>query len=416
MKKRIHVLLLITVIIMMFTGCKGGAEDTAGIIEEDYTPVEVEKAVIKDMGNNITLQGKVHANDEAMVLPKIPGRVSEVRVKLGDSVQKDTVLFVMDQEDINRNVEQAQKSVELAQKSTKQAQKSAEQSANGIETAKINYESLKENIENAEKNLQRTKELFEAGAISQSQLEQAELAASKKPLEAAQAQIRQAEMAYEQSQIGYEQALNQLSQAELGYRQAQSALDDTIVKAPMSGVISSLNVVAGELSGGSQPLATIADIDTLYFQTDVTENIVNSLKVGQKVALNIPSAMEEEITATIDFISSTPDTRTQLYMVKVYIDNTSHKIKAGMSGHITLDTESRQNVLVTDIRGVLDREGEHFVMVAEGDYAVEKKVTPGMDIGSEIEIIEGLKEGDRVIVKGQHYVADGEKIKIVGGE
>ena len=416
MKKRIHVLLLITVIIMMFTGCKGGAEDTAGIIEEDYIPVEVQKAEIKDMGNNITLQGKVHANDEAMVLPKIPGRVSEVRVKLGDSVQKDTVLFVMDQEDINRNVEQAQKSVELAQKSTKQAQKSVEQSANGIETAKINYESLKENIENAEKNLQRTKELFEAGAISQSQLEQAELAASKKPLEAAQAQIRQAEMAYEQSQIGYEQALNQLSQAELGYRQAQSALDDTIVKAPMSGVISSLNVVAGELSGGSQPLATIADIDKLYFQTDVTENIVNSLKVGQKVALNIPSAMEEEITATIDFIGSTPDARTQLYMVKVYIDNASGNIKAGMSGHITLDTESRQNVLVTDVSGVLDREGEYFVMVAEGDYAVEKKVTPGMDIGSEIEIVEGLKEGEMVIVKGQHYVADGEKIKIVGGE
>lgn len=401
-KKAIYILLLMTAVIMFITGCKGRAEDALAAVEEDYIPVEVQKAEIKDMGNNITLQGKVHANDEAMVLPKIPGKVSEVKVKLGDFVGKDSVLFVIDQGDIMRSLEQAQQSVNLAQKSVDQAE-------NGINTAKINYESLKENIENAENNLKRTKELFEAGAVPKSQLEQAELAASRKPLEAAEGQIRQAE-------IGYQQALNQLSQAELGYQQAQSSLEDTLVKAPMKGVISSLNVVAGELASGAQPLATISDIDKLYFQVDVTENIVNDLSQGQKVSLYIPAAMEEEISATIDFISSTPDSRTQLYMVKIYIDNSNHKIKAGMSGHISLDTEKRQGVLVIDSRAVLDREGEVYVLVVEEDHALEKKVTLGMDTGSEVEVIEGLKEGDMVIVKGQHYAVDGEKIKIVGGE
>ena len=414
-KKGIYILLLTIIMLMVITGCKNGQEDVA-IVEDDYIPVEVETAQIKDLGNNIMLQGKIYANDEAMVLPKIPGRVSEVRVNLGDIVEKDTILFVMDQEDINRSIEQAQKTVELAQTSTEQSLNSMEQTKNGIETAKINYESIKDNIENAEKNLNRTKELFEAGAVSQVQLEQAELAASRRPLEVAEAQIRQAEMAYNQAQIGYDQTLNQLAQAQLGYEQALSALDDTIVRAPISGVISSLNVVAGELASGAQPLATIADVDKLYFRTDVTENMVNNLKEGQKVSLHIPSAMKGEIEGKIDFISPTPDARTQLYMVKVYIDNTDHNIKAGMSGHITLDTESRQDVLVINTRGVLDRDGEYYVMVAEGDYAVEKKVTIGMETSSEVEIVDGLESGDKVIVKGQHYVSDGEKIKIVGGE
>ncbi|AOY78260.1 efflux transporter periplasmic adaptor subunit [Clostridium formicaceticum] len=402
MKKVICPLLLTMFLAIALVGCKGKEEVAVTAPEEAYVPIEIEKAETKFIGNSITLNGKIHANDEAVVLPKIQGKVTTVNVKLGDYVRKDSVLFVIDQKDMLRSIEQTQQSVNLAQKSVDQAE-------NAITTAKINYDSIKESIENAETNLQRTKELFEAGAASKTQLEQAELAASRRPLEVAESQIRQAE-------ISYQQALNQLNQAEVTHRQTQDKLEDTVVRAPMSGVISSLNVIAGELASGAQPLATIADIDRVYFQVDVTENIVNTLYTGQKVSVHIPAALEEEVEGTIDFISPTVDASTRLYTVKVYIDNKDRKIRTGMSGSMALNLDSRDNVVVINRRAVLDKEGNNIVFVVEGDHAVEKQVTLGMNTASEVEVIEGLQEGDQVIVKGQQYVTDGERVKIVGGE
>lgn len=401
-KKVIYTLLLTMVLAITLVGCRGDKETAAIEAGDAYVPVEVQKAETKSIGNNITLNGKIHANDEAMVLPKIPGRVTTVNVKLGDYVQKDSVLFVMDQKDIVRSIEQAQQTINSAQKSVEQAE-------NSINTARISYNSTKDNVENAEINLQRVRELYEAGAAPKSQLEQAELAASRRPLEVAESQIRQAE-------IGYQQALNQLAQAEITYQQAQSALEDTIVRAPMSGVISSLNVIAGELASGAQPLAIISDIDRVYFQVDVTENIVNNLHTGQQVSVHIPAALEEEVKGTIDFISPTVNSNTRLYTVKVYIDNSGRRIRTGMSGSMVLDLDSRDNVVAINSRAVIDKEGENIVFTVEGDHAVEKQVILGMNTGSEVEVIEGLKEGDRVIIKGQQYVIDGERVKVVGGE
>ncbi|ABR46424.1 efflux transporter, RND family, MFP subunit [Alkaliphilus metalliredigens QYMF] len=401
-KKVIYFLLLTLLLTTVLVGCSGEEEATTILEEEAYVPVEVERAETKYIGNGVNLNGKIHANDEAMVLPKIPGRVTSVNVKLGDFVQKDSVLFTIDQKDVLRSIEQAEQSVNLAQRSVEQAE-------NAVETTKISFETTKENIENAEINLQRTKELFDAGAASRSQLEQAELAASRRPLETVENQIRQAE-------IGYQQALNQLSQAQIGYRQAQDALEDTVVRAPMSGVISILNVVAGELAGGTQPLATIADINRVYFQVDVTENIVNMLGDGQEVVVNIPAALEGEIIGTIDFISSTANPNTRLYTVKVNIDNQERKIRTGMSGSMDLDLDGRDNVLVINSRAVLNQEGEDIVFVVEEDHAIERQVVLGMNTGAEVEIVEGLREGESVIVKGQQYVVDGERVKIVGGE
>ncbi len=397
----IVILLLITSIVAV--RCAGNSGETATDTEKDlYVPVEVEEAAIKTIANSVVLNGKIHTNDEAMILPKIPGKVEKVNVKLGDYVQKGAVLFVMDQKDISKSVEQAEEALNTVRIGVEQAE-------NGVETAKINYNSIKERIENAKVNLERTRALYEAGAISKSQLEQAELAASNTSLEAAERQVRQAELAYEQ-------ALNQLSQAEISYRQAQDALDDTVVRAPISGVISSINVVEGELAGGAQPLAVISDINKVYLQVDVAENMVNILKEGQEVSIEVPAALDEKMTGKVDYISSTINPMTQLYMVKVYLNNSEGKIRTGMSGSITVDIEKVEDTLVVDSKAVIEKEGEYFIYIVEDDHAVEKKVKIGMDTGSEVEILEGIEEGDKVIVKGQHYITDGERVKIVGGE
>lgn len=401
--KRIFTLLFILLVIsMLMIGCSRNAvQETAGI-EEDYIPVEVESIKKEALANKITLNGKIYANEEVTVMPQTPGTVAKVNIKLGDDVAKDQVLFVMDQKDIQNAIEQAEHSIDLTKRGVEQAE-------SGIKSAKINYESTKESLEDALATLERTKTLYEAGAIPKTQLEQAEMAASSRPLETAEAQVLQAE-------ISYQQALNQLSQAQSSYEQAKGNLDNTLVKAPIRGVVSSLSVVEGQLASNAQGAATIADIDSIYLKVDVTENMVNRLHQGQEVSVKVEAALNGKIEGRIDYISSTTDAKTQLYTVKVYIHNKEGKIRSGMSGSIELDVESRQNVLTVRSSAVIDKEGEQVVYLVVDERAVEQKVRLGLNTGIYIEVMEGLKEEDVVIIKGQHYVAEGQKVKAVRGE
>lgn len=401
-KTIILLMVMLTVIVGSISGCSKTEEVNQLQEEEKYTPVEIQKASISTMENKISINGKVTANEEIAVIPKAVGIVTSVKVSLGDTVQEGSVLFTIEQQDVLKSVDQAANGIELAKKGVAQAE-------NAVKSATINYELNKEKIENAKINLERMKELYEEGAISKSQLEQAELAASDKNLDALMGQISQAE-------ISYQQALNQLTQAEISYEQASSGLSNTVVKAPMSGIISSLNVKEGQIATNSQAAATIVDMNQVYVQINVVESIVNKLQVGQEVEVNIPAAFDEYITSTISYISPTADPRSQLYPIKIYIDNADKNIRPGMNGEVKLGTDKVDSAIVIKGSAVLDRDGKKIVYVVEDNKAVEKIVTVGLDTGDYVEIKEGIKEGDSVIVEGQHYVENGEVVKVVRGE
>lgn len=393
-------MLLLTVIITG-TGCTrqvSGEEVT----DTSYVPVETEKAVINTIANTTRFSGKIVANKEVSVIPKTVGVVASINVKQGDKVTKDTVLFTLEKEDILKSVEQAQNSVNLASKSVEQA-------TNGVRTANINYEMSKDQLENAKVSLERTKALYEAGAVSKAQLEQAEMAASEKGLEIAKGQVLQAE-------ISLQQAQGQLRQAEISYEQALSNSNNTLVKAPIDGYVSILNIQEGQIATNSQVAAVIVDTNELYMQLNVVEKLVNRLYLGQDVKITIPAAYNEGQRSTINFISPSADARTQLYPVKIYLGNDNQSIKPGMNGEAILDLDQVENAVVIKSNAVLDKAGQRIVYVVENEVAVERTVTVGLDTGAYVEITEGITAGDEVIVKGQHYVEAGQKVKVVRGE
>jgi multidrug efflux pump subunit AcrA (membrane-fusion protein) len=384
---------------LTLSGC---STEVAEEPRETYTPVEIETTSLGTLESTVTLSGRLSANEEVSLFPKAQGVVTSVNVKIGDAVEEGTVLFTIEQDDYARNTESALNSVQLAQKSVDQA-------ANGLNSAKINFELNKEKIENAMLNLERTRILYEEGAVSKSQLEQAELSANALNLDALKAQVTQAEIAYQQS-------LSQLEQARVGYDQAQSGLDNTIVRSPIKGTVSALNVVQGQIATGAQVAATIVETDRVFLKVNVVENIVTKLLAGQKALISVPSVSDELIESTIEYVSPTADPRSQLYSVRIYIDNPTGSIKPGMTGEVTLTLESVQNSIIVKSDAVLDDNGETYLFVVEGDKAVKRVVETGLNTGDHIEIKSGLKVGEKLIIQGQHYVADGGEVKVVRGE
>lgn len=367
--KKIVILALIAVLAVSLAGCGQEAVEEE---KEAYIAVEVESAQKHDIYAENIFSGSVYADKDVYVMPKIVGKVEEVRVSVGDVVEEDDILFILNEEDIQNQVDQARA---------------------GYNAALANYERTKEQIETAKDAFERTKKLYEEGAVSKAEYDQAKLAASDKSLKVVQAQV-------EQARVGYNQALD--------------ALDNAEVKAPIGGTVTNVNIEEGEYATNSNPAVVLMDMENVKVVINVTEDIINKIYPGKEVTVEI-EAVGLETDAEIETVSDSVNPQTGLYEVKIRVPNNKN-IKSGMFASVTIPTDIRKDVIVVPAQAVLEKGESKVVYTAEGDKAVENIVETGLDVGDRLEIIAGLSEGDQVIVKGQDYVSEGTTIKVVRGE
>ncbi|HBC32039.1 MAG TPA: efflux RND transporter periplasmic adaptor subunit [Clostridiales bacterium] len=367
--KRVLTLLLITAFVL--AGCTT-SEVTDAAEEEAYTPVEVETLKPMELYIENLMTAKVFADKDVFVIPLMAGKVEKINVKVSDRVEKDEVLFVMDKDDIQKQVTQA---------------------FTAYEAAKAGFDVSAAQIQSAKDNLERIAKLYEEGAVPETQYEQAKLAASDESLEAAR-------MGVEQARVAYSNAASMLENAE--------------VKAPIPGIVSSVNIVEGEYATSSNPPVTIVDSDSVTIEFGIVASLVNKVKTGDAAIVEISSA-GYKTEAVINSVSSSADNMTNLYTVSIVLENDG-TIKPGMFAKVYLQTDNIKNTFAVRAEAVKEREDKQFVFVAEGDSAALKEVTTGLDTGAYIEIKTGLSEGDKVIVKGQDYISHGSKIKVVRGE
>lgn len=376
MKLRIRIIssALILGLALAGTGCSAQAA-ADGIEEESYVPVQTQSAAAKTLVETAIFSGKILSDQEVSVVPKVPGKVTGISVKVGDKVQAGQSLFAMDTEDLQSTLDSA---------------------VIGVQSAEINYQMAKDGLDTAQENLERQQALYDAGALSKVQLE------------AAESQVTTAEKSLELVEVQKEQAEN-------GLAQAQKALSDMTVTAPVSGTVSALNVVVGQMASQAVAAVTITQLDALYVSLSVPENLVNTLQVGQEATVIINSAGEKELKGTLSSLAPAANAQTGLYPVKVTIENTEGLVKPGMFAKVEIPTQTKENVLAVNSEAVVLKNGEYVVFVVEEERAVAKKVVSGLDTGAEVEIREGLQAGEQVIVKGQTLVEQGSKVKVVGG-
>jgi len=416
------------VTVLILSGC--GAKEAATVATvEEYTPVEVAAVKTDTIYNSTMITGKIAGKNDVAVIPKVAGRVEEVSVKVGQTVKAGQTIVVLDKSDLQNRVDQVNASMNSAAVGVEQAKnglKQAESSIKSIEVsydlAKASYDANYEKIQNAKLNLERSKVLYEQGIISKSQLEQAELAASDTTIKVLEAQLAQANEALLQSNNGVNQATVAVKQAEAGYNQAKLAYDqavkslnDTVVTAPMDGVIYAVNVEKGEMASGAQPIATIISVDKVYVKVDVTEKLVTKLQKGSKMNLEVPSVSDKKLTGIITLISPVANLQNNLYTIEIEVDNKDHAIKPGMFARVEFNTDYKEKVMVVKSEAVTVNDKKQIVYVEEKGKAVEKIVETGLDNGSYVEIKKGLSLNDKVIVKGQELVENGETVKVVGG-
>lgn len=356
------------------------------------------------------------------------------------------------------NVNNAETAYENAKLSLQNAEINLNNSKTSIETNKLNLDKAELAYNNAKTDYDTYKALYDVGAIAQTNinqyetaLNQAEIALSQAKLayEQTNSSVDQAEIAYNQAKAALSQALEASNQAKAVYeitanqmpsenkRKAEDALkvaeaskasilaqiktaeknlEDAVVKSPITGIVSACNVKADTLlSQGATVPFTIIDMSFVNIEVNVSEQLINNIKVGDIVDTKINAISEESIKAQIKNISPSANTA-GTYTVKLEIENKDNKLKSGMFGEVYFTREKSSDTIILPRSAVISNDNETYVMIVSDNIAKKVNVTLGVDTGDEVEILSGLEENMKVVTKGQTYLIDGDTVEIVTNE
>jgi RND family efflux transporter MFP subunit len=194
----------------------------------------------------------------------------------------------------------------------------------------------------------------------------------------------------------------------------QSQINDTIIKAPISGTVSAVNIHQGEISPAATASITILDLSSLIIEVNVPGSMLSKIKVNQSIPIIIPSLSNKEITGSIETITPNADSTTKEYLIKIKVSNQGGELKSGMFVKVSLPDETEDNVLTVANQAVKMENGVSYLYKVENNRIKKISVNTGLSNDKNIQIISSkIHEGDIIVPEGQTFLNDGDKVKIL---
>lgn len=416
---------VIVLIVLRRTGVIGGSNEIK---------VAVENVTRHEVVETVSASGKIYPIREVKLSPDVSGEIVELLVKEGDRVKKGDVLARIRTDIYQANYDQMAASVNS-------------QRAN-LANAEARLLQTEAQYINAEATYNRNKRLYEQGAISEAEYESA-----KAQYDIAKADVEAARQTVNASKYNVYSALASMSEA-------NKNLSRTIIIAPVDGTISQLNVEVGErVAGASQfsagtEILRIADLQEMEVVVSVNENEVVKLELGDTANVEVDAYPDQEFKGVVTEIansatvSGTSVDQVSNFDVTIRIlpssyanmipedDKEFSPFRPGMSATVHIITEKATNVIAVPVQSVTTREAKadtlkkdkgneknkllEYVFVVENGVASLREVKTGIQDNEYIQIVEGLKEDEEVIVAPYSAIAKklqgGETVKVVPRE
>jgi RND family efflux transporter MFP subunit len=332
----------------------------------------------------LNASGYVVAQRKAAVASKITGRLVALYVSEGSQVKKGQVIARLENEDTEAAREQAKASLSVAN---------------------ANLEQARAELKDATLTYNRNKRLIANGAISQVEYENSEIRHNR-----AKAVVDSAE------------ATIKVNSAAL--KSATVAEDYAIIRSPFDAVVLTKNADIGDIvtplgaaANAKAAVVTIADMTSLEVEADVSESNLSLIKSGQPCQIQLDALPESRFNGVVKTIVPTADRSKASIMVKVaFIDN-DPSILPEMSAKVAflsrpVKPEEMKPRTALDRNAVINRNNRNVAYLVKEDKAVETTVSVGEQFGDMIEILSGLKSGDKVVLKPLDKLKNGSKIKV----
>ena len=205
---------------------------------------------------------------------------------------------------------------------------------------------------------------------------------------------------------------------ELAYNVSKSSYDNlvenTILRAPVGGVISARNYDRGDLYSMGQPIYTVQQITPVKLLVPISETEYTRVKRGDKVSLSADALPGKTYTGTVVRLYPTMDAASHTFNAEVRVPNSNRELRPGMYARVTVDFGATENIVIPD-SAVLKQQGsgQRTVFVLESDDTVSiRMVEVGRHFGTNYEILSGLEEGEMVLTGGHANLKSGDKVEV----
>lgn len=429
--------------------------------------VYAEQVSRRTIRETVTGSGKIFPEIEVKISSDVSGEVIDLYVKEGDSVTVGQVLAKIRPDEYQSAMEQGQASV-----STARAQRDI--SSANINSASARIDQLKADLARANSQLEvarnafkRSEKLHKEGVISAAEYENAQ-----NTLKSAEAGVNVAAAALVAGETDFKNAKENVRVADYGINSAsarlkelRTSLQKTIIVAPVSGIISKLNIEKGERVVGTLQMAgtemmRIANLQSMEVQVDVSENDINKVAAGNEVDIEVDAYLGRKFKGKVTEIAHSASNITSIsgslnsdqvtnFTVKIRVSPDSYQdliapgqnypFRPGMSASVDIFTKTSENILCVPLISVTTRDDKkddtdpdapeakkaslndnaikEIVFLVSGDTVGIKEVRTGIQDNDYIEILSGLNEGETVVTGPYSAVSrkleSGKRINIV---
>ena len=388
-EKKIFAALLAGALILSLAACQSGGESSGsqGEAAPAGVAVQVQEVKVDTISTENKVSGRVVTDGQESVFVTAQAQCTAVYVEVGDAVTAGQKLCALDLASTLSSYNAASISY-----------RSAVQSYN--DQAAI----FDRQIALAEKNVSDLQALFEIGAASQLEIDQAELS-----LDTARAQ-RTSTLA--QLEAGMQSYKSNVEQLDAVLEHVDGAGN---VIAPVSGTVVSLNAAEGGFVTASAPVAVIDGVDRMEVAVSVSEALVPKLARGDEVDVSI-SSLGVSTVGTIKSIDLAANMQTKLYNVTISIQEDIPGLLSGMFADVSFRTDTSADTIVIPTEAILTSNDVQYVFVVENDAARYVEISAGLTGNGVTEVTSGLKAGDMLVTVGQAYLSEGDPVRIVSGE
>jgi len=352
--------------------------------------VRVQRGAIE---NSLTISGEFRPFQDVDVHAKVAGYIKVIYVDVGDHVKTGQTLAVLEVPELEAQLSGATAAVARSEEEINRAKGDVERAKSAHMASHAMYERLRQAAE-TRPGLVAQQEVDDA--MAKDQENEAQVSSAKSALSAA------------------EQAL---AVANANQKQYAALSGYTKIVAPFTGVITLRNADTGALiaagtSSNTQamPVVRLAEISKLRLVLPVPESLAAQIHLGDPVKVHV-QALNEDFVGKVSRFANSLDLQTRTMETEIDFENKSGRLYPGMYAQTVLETSSRQSALLVPLEALTQKQGDTHVLVVNAPDTVEDRVVKlGLQGKRRAEVVDGLAEGDRVIIGNQSQFRNGEKV------
>ena len=370
---------------------------------QDTGPVAVRVApvTVRQMQRVVEGVGTLFPYDEAIISAEVEGRAEEVLVDLGDRVTPgQPMVRIADEE---QRYLLAQNEAQLRQSLQRLGLQSDKERVKDIrDTPEVRR--AQADLTDSEQRLGRTRRLVDQSVGSQQDLDQAD------------ARYKSSLAAYDSIVISTRNLIQEVERFKAVVDLQRKKLRDTSVRAPFAGSVKERQVTVGQYLRANTPLLTLVKIDPIRLRVEIPERMAPWVKVGQMAKVTVEAFKDREFQGKIWRISPTVDQSKRTFIVEALINNTSGELKPGSYAKARVGTDHIESINLIPTLAMSYVYGSNKAFVLQGDTVEARDLKLGDRFGEEVEVTDGVKEGDTIAVTQVSRLDTGTKVRVVTGD